>query len=160
MSTYIKRTIENTLNEMANTFPVVMITGPRQVGKTTLLNNIVKQNNEDINFVTLDNMDARKLAVEDPELFLRTYKLPLIIDEFQYAPNLLSYIKIIVDKARLESFENSKTNKKGLFYLTGSQSFQAMSNVTESLAGRVRYTKLIWTNNKRNTKKRRKLFFA
>ena len=85
-------------------------------------------------------MDARRLAVEDPELFLRTYKTPLIIDEFQYAPNLLSYIKIIVDKARLESFENKKTQKNGLFYLTGSQNFQAMSEVTESLAGRIRNT--------------------
>lgn len=140
MSNYIKRTIENTVKEIANSFPVVMITGPRQVGKTTLLYNIIKQNNENINFITLDNMDARRLAVEDPELFLRTYKTPLIIDEFQYAPNLLSYIKIIVDKARLESFENKKTQKNGLFYLTGSQNFQAMSEITESLAGRIRNT--------------------
>ena len=137
MSVYIKRTIEQTVKEMSNSFPVVMITGPRQVGKTTLLNMIKKENDEEINFVTLDNLDIRKLAIEDPELFLRTFKTPLIIDEFQYAPQLLSYIKIIVDKNRLESFENSKVNKNGLFYLTGSQAFQTMSNVTESLAGRV-----------------------
>lgn len=137
MNNYIKRTMETSLKNMAKSFPVVMITGPRQVGKTTLLNMIIKDSEQKINFVTLDNLDARKLAVEDPELFLRTYKTPLIIDEFQYAPELLSYIKIVVDQKRLESFENEETKKNGLFYLTGSQAFQTMSNVTESLAGRV-----------------------
>lgn len=137
MNNYIKRTIEPTLKNMAKSFPVVMLTGPRQVGKTTLLNMLIKESEEKINFITLDNLDARKLAIEDPELFLRTYKTPLIIDEFQYAPELLSYIKIIVDKKRLESFENEETKKNGLFYLTGSQAFQTTSNVTESLAGRV-----------------------
>lgn len=137
MNKYIKRTMEISLKNMAEFFPVVMITGPRQVGKTTLLNMIIKESEQKINFVTLDNLDARKLAVEDPELFLRTYKTPLIIDEFQYAPELLSYIKMVVDKKRLESFEKEETKKNGLFYLTGSQAFQTMSNVTESLAGRV-----------------------
>lgn len=137
MNDYIKRTIEKNVSDMANSFPVVMITGPRQVGKTTLLNMLIKQNDENINYITLDNLDARKLAIEDPELFLKTYKTPLIIDEFQYAPNLLSYLKIIIDKRRLESFENDSVKKNGLFYLTGSQAFQTMSNVTESLAGRV-----------------------
>ncbi len=137
MNNYIKRTIEKTVKDMANSFPVVMITGPRQVGKTTLLNMLIKQSNENINYVTLDNLDARKLAVEDPELFLKTYKMPLIIDEFQYAPNLLSYLKIIIDKKRIQSFEKDNIQKNGLFYLTGSQAFQTMSNVTESLAGRV-----------------------
>lgn len=137
MNDYIKRTIEENVSDMANSFPVVMITGPRQVGKTTLLNMLIKKNNENINYITLDNLDARKLAIEDPELFLKTYKTPLIIDEFQYAPNLLSYLKIIIDKRRLESFENDNVKKNGLFYLTGSQAFQTMSNVTESLAGRV-----------------------
>lgn len=137
MSNYIKRTIETSVRNMSKSFPVVMITGPRQVGKTTLLNMITKESDEKINFVTLDNLDVRKLAIEDPELFLRTYKTPLIIDEFQYAPELLSYIKIVVDKKRLESLEKEETKKNGLFYLTGSQAFQTMSNVTESLAGRV-----------------------
>lgn len=137
MSNYIKRTIETSVRNMSESFPVVMITGPRQVGKTTLLNMITKESDEKINFVTLDNLNVRKLAIEDPELFLRTYKTPLIIDEFQYAPELLSYIKIVVDKKRLESLEKEETKKNGLFYLTGSQAFQTMSNVTESLAGRV-----------------------
>lgn len=137
MNNYIKRTIEQTVKDMANSFPVVMITGPRQVGKTTLLNMLIKQDSKNINYVTLDNLDARKLAVEDPELFLKTYKMPLIIDEFQYAPNLLSYLKIIIDKKRIQSFEEDNIQTNGLFYLTGSQAFQTMSNVTESLAGRV-----------------------
>ena len=79
----------------------------------------------------------RALAIEDPELFLRTYEMPLVIDEFQYAPNLLSYIKIIVDNKRLENLKNNKVKCNGLFYLTGSQAFETMENVTESLAGRI-----------------------
>ena len=136
MSEYIKRNIEKSVKQMEQSFPVVMITGPRQVGKTTLLNQINK-NNKKINYVSLDDLNARALAVEDPELFLRTYEIPLIIDEFQYAPNILNYIKIIVDKTRLESFDNPKVKTSGLFYLTGLQIFQTMKNVTESLAGRV-----------------------
>ena len=136
MSEYIKRNIEKSVKQMEQSFPVVMITGPRQVGKTTLLNQINK-NNKKINYVSLDDLNARALAVEDPELFLRTYEIPLIIDEFQYAPNILNYIKIIVDKTRLESFDNPEVKTSGLFYLTGSQIFQTMKNVTESLAGRV-----------------------
>ena len=99
MSDYISRTMEKTVDKMKKSFPVIMITGPRQVGKTTLLSMMAeKDKNEKINFISLDDLNARTLAIEDPELFLRTYEMPLIIDEFQYAPNLLSYIKIIVDK--------------------------------------------------------------
>lgn len=138
MGDYIKRTMENTIEKMKNTFPVIMITGPRQVGKTTLLNYITNKNkNEKINFISLDDLNIRSLAIEDPELFLRTYELPLIIDEFQYAPKLLSYIKIIVDKKRLENLNDDEVKCNGLFYLTGSQAFQTMENVTESLAGRI-----------------------
>ena len=77
-----------------------MITGPRQVGKTTLLNYITVSSNEKINYVSLDDLLVRTQAQEDPELFLRNYDYPLIIDEFQYAPELLTYIKIKVDNAR------------------------------------------------------------
>lgn len=138
MSDYIKRTMEKTIEKMKDTFPVIMITGPRQVGKTTLLN-IMADNNksEKINFVSLDDLNVRALAIEDPELFLRTYEMPLVIDEFQYAPNLLSYIKIIVDNKRLENLKDDKLKCNGLFYLTGSQAFETMENVTESLAGRI-----------------------
>lgn len=135
MSTYINRSIESVLLKTSKTFPVVMITGPRQVGKTTLLNFISKNSNKKINYVSLDDLKVRTLAIEDPELFLETYEIPLIIDEFQYAPNLLSYIKIIVDKKRLDNFDNN-TKKTGLYYLTGSQVFHAIKDVSDSLAGR------------------------
>ena len=138
MSEFINRTIKHTVLEMKKSFPVVMITGPRQVGKTTLLKIIKDENEEQINYVTLDDLSVRSLAINDPELFLRTYKTPLVIDEFQYAPKLLSYIKIIIDNKRYESHK-SNTNANGLFFLTGSQIFQTMGNVSESLAGRVRY---------------------
>ena len=138
MSDYISRTMEKTVDKMKKSFPVIMITGPRQVGKTTLLSMMAeKDKNEKINFISLDDLNARTLAIEDPELFLRTYEMPLIIDEFQYAPNLLSYIKIIVDKKRLENLKNNRVKCNGLFYLTGSQAFETMENVTESLAGRI-----------------------
>ena len=138
MNDYIKRTMEKTVEKMKKSFPVIMITGPRQVGKTTLLSIMADKNkNEKINFISLDDLNARTLAIEDPELFLRTYEMPLIIDEFQYAPNLLSYIKIIVDKKRLENLKNNNVKCNGLFYLTGSQAFETMENVTESLAGRI-----------------------
>ena len=138
MNDYIKRTMEKTVEKMKKSFPVIMITGPRQVEKTTLLSIMADKNkNEKINFISLDDLNARALAIEDPELFLRTYEMPLIIDEFQYAPNLLSYIKIIVDKKRLENLKNNNVKCNGLFYLTGSQAFETMENVTESLAGRI-----------------------
>ena len=138
MNDYIKRTMEKTVEKMKKSFPVIMITGPRQVGKTTLLSIMADKNkNEKINFISLDDLNARALAIEDPELFLRTYEMPLIIDEFQYAPNLLSYIKIIVDKKRLENLKNNNVKCNGLFYLTGSQAFETVENVTESLAGRI-----------------------
>ena len=138
MNDYIKRTMEKTVEKMKKSFPVIMITGPRQVGKTTLLSIMADKNkNEKINFISLDDLNARSLAIEDPELFLRTYEMPLIIDEFQYAPNLLSYIKIIVDKKRLENLKDNNVKCNGLFYLTGSQAFETMENVTESLVGRI-----------------------
>lgn len=137
MNKYIKRTMEETLCKIADSFPVVMITGPRQVGKTTLLNMIKSKKFITLNYISLDDINVRALAIEDPELFLRTYKAPLIIDEFQYAPNLLSYIKIIVDNKRLESLKNDSISPNGLFYLTGSQAFQTMNQVSESLAGRI-----------------------
>ncbi len=136
MNKYIERNIEEKIVALAESFPVVMITGPRQVGKTTLLNHLVKEKFKNVNYVTFDNMRDRMLAIEDPELFLDNYPAPLIIDEFQYAPNLLSYIKMIVDKKRLEGLQ-SKEKTNGLYFLTGSQSFLSMEDVSESLAGRV-----------------------
>ena len=104
--------------------------------------------NKKINYVTLDNLDARALAKEDPELFLRTYETPLIIDEFQYAPNILSYIKIKVDEKRQEKLKDDNVKVNGLFYLTGSQAFEIMEETSESLAGRVGVLDLYTLSNR------------
>lgn len=158
MSDYIERSIEERLNKLAKAFPVIMITGSRQVGKTTLLNNIQKQEKGKINYISLDNLSIRALAIEEPEIFLERYKPPLIIDEFQYAPKLLSYIKIIVDEKRQEHLENKKVETSGLYYLTGSQVFHTMKNVSESLAGRVGILELYPLSNREIEKKKDKMF--
>ena len=119
----VNRTLETTLLQASQAFPVILLTGPRQVGKTTLL----EQCSDGRGYVTLDNLDDRALAKNDPALFLQRYAPPLIIDEVQYAPELFSYIKIAADKSK----------QKGLFWLTGSQKFHLMNNITETLAGRV-----------------------
>ena len=120
---YIQRTIENTIKRMNLSFPVVLITGPRQVGKTTVFKCCEKNRN----YVSLDTLENRKLAKENPALFLQRFEPPLLIDEIQYAPELLPYIKAIVDEKK----------QKGLFWITGSQQFHLMQGVSESLAGRV-----------------------
>ena len=89
---YKERTLEKQVIELSKQFKVLLITGARQVGKSTLLKHCDK--NRD--YVTLDDYKARELAINEPELFLQRYKAPIIIDEIQYAPNLLSYIKITV----------------------------------------------------------------
>ena len=124
---YIKRSIEKKIEELANFFPVLMICGPRQVGKTTMLKELSKTWPTHVNYVTLDYPQVRLLAREDPELFLQQYTPPVIIDEIQYAPELLPYIKIRVDES----------DEKGQYILTDSQMFHMMKNVSESLAGRV-----------------------
>ena len=106
------------------TFKVLLVTGPRQVGKTTLLLSLKPDNME---YITLDDEVLRRQAMEDPKLFLEEHPAPLLIDEVQYAPQLFSYIKINVDKEE----------KNGMYWLTGSQQFHLMNNVSESLAGRV-----------------------
>ena len=122
------RTLAKTIHAVSDSFPVLMVTGPRQVGKTTLLEICAKEGaSAQRGYVTLDDMDARTLAQRDPALFLQTWQPPLIIDEIQYAPQLFSAIKIIVDRDK----------RNGLFWLTGSQKFELMRGVTESLAGRV-----------------------
>lgn len=123
---YIPRIMEAKLKYLSEHFPVVMVCGARQVGKTTLLSQIKKQRG-DIQYVTLDYPRIRTLAREDPGLFLQQYQAPLIIDEIQYATELLPYIKIRSDQEQ----------RNGLYYLTGSQMFHMMKNVSESLAGRV-----------------------
>ena len=95
---------------------------------------MIKEDNMD--YVTLDDLDARNLALTDPKYFLEQYSYPLLIDEIQYAPNLLQYLKMIVDDEKFKALKNN-TGIKSLFWLTGSQQFKAMKNVSESLAGRV-----------------------
>lgn len=134
---YIPRAIENKLLSMVDKYQIIMITGPRQVGKSTLLSFISRKINKKINRVTLDDLILRKQAQEDPELFLRTHETPLIIDEFQRAPELLSYIKMIVDDDNEKITFGEKENIETLYFLTGSQIFETMEEISESLAGRV-----------------------
>ncbi|MDR1109844.1 MAG: ATP-binding protein [Deltaproteobacteria bacterium] len=121
---YIRRAIEDTVRKISETFPVLLVTGPRQVGKTTLLSRLAEEGRQ---YVTLDDPGARLMARRDPALFMQRYTPPVIVDEIQYAPEILPYIKMSVDKSR----------RKGGFWLTGSQQFHMMKNVGESLAGRV-----------------------
>lgn len=121
---YLHRKLEKPLKQALQQFPVVIVTGPRQAGKSTLVQHVLK----DYHYLTLDDILIRNLAESDPALFLKTYQPPLIIDEIQYAPSLLSYIKIHVDQNRKEH---------GQYVLTGSQIFQLMKGVSESLAGRI-----------------------
>ncbi|MDE7212280.1 MAG: ATP-binding protein, partial [Lachnospiraceae bacterium] len=127
---YIKRAAEDSIIRISKMFPVLLVTGPRQVGKTTLLQKLAEAEMETgikRKYVTLDDPDARYLAKRDPALFLQRYSPPVLIDEIQYATELFPYIKISVDHSK----------QKGDFWLTGSQVFRLMKNVSESLAGRV-----------------------
>lgn len=121
---FYERQLAEIVRNASAHFPALLLTGPRQVGKTTLLESIAEPERR---YVTLDDFDARSLAQNDPGLFIQSYRPPLIIDEIQYAPELFSYIKMVIDQ--------EKTN--GLFWLTGSQKFHLMKGVSESLAGRV-----------------------
>ena len=122
---YIRRSLEKIVLQVTKEYPVVLLSGPRQVGKTTMLKKLMEGTER--NYVSLDDLQERELARIDPELFLQLHKPPILIDEVQYAPELFPYIKIIVDKEQ----------KKGDFWLTGSQVFSLMRGVQESLAGRV-----------------------
>ncbi|AQT67962.1 hypothetical protein STSP2_01114 [Anaerohalosphaera lusitana] len=121
---YIERTITGALQRASKHFPVILITGPRQIGKTTCLRHSADQNRS---YVTLDDPQARELAIDDPKLFLQRFTAPVLIDEIQYAPQLLPLIKMAVDSGA----------NKGDYWLTGSQQFHLMAGVSESLAGRV-----------------------
>lgn len=126
---YIERHIKEQILLASKDYPVVMLCGQRQVGKSTLLNHIKEPERK---YVTLDDINARRLAETDPTLFFETYGTPILIDEFQRVPSILSEIKRIVDKKALADEDNS-----GMFWLTGSQKFHMMKNVSESLAGRI-----------------------
>ena len=125
MKKYIARTCEKALVRASKQFPALILTGPRQSGKTTLFKHLFGKTHT---YVSLDNPNIRLMAIDDPELFLKNYPPPVIIDEIQYAPGLFSFIKIMIDENR---------DAHGQFLLTGSQSFPLMQNVTDSLAGRI-----------------------
>jgi len=121
---YIKRDIEPLVLDVSRSYAAVIITGPRQVGKTTTLRRLLGEGRR---FVSLDNKENRRLAQTDPELFLSLYPTPVIIDEVQYAPELFPYIKMEIDNGV----------PAGSFLMTGSQMYKLMSLAGESLAGRV-----------------------
>ncbi len=127
---YVSRTLEAFLEKATKQFPVLMVTGARQVGKTTLLQQLAGKKRQ---YVSLDNPLILNLAKEDPALFFQRYQPPILIDEIQYAPELLPYIKMAVDEDR----------NPGRFWLTGSQQFHLMRDVSESLAGRVGIVNLL-----------------
>ncbi len=126
---YIERHLQSQILEASHFYPVVMVCGQRQVGKSTMLNHIKEPNRR---YVTLDDGNARRLASTDPTLFFETYGYPLLIDEFQRVPSILLEMKKIVDQKALDGEDNN-----GMFWLTGSQKFKMMQGVSESLAGRV-----------------------
>ena len=121
---YIKRDIENKIIQLSKEYSCILITGPRQVGKTTVLRQLAENNRE---YVTLDDLTERKLAKNDPAMFLQMHSKPMLIDEVQYAPELFSYIKIEIDNGA----------EPGSFWMTGSQAFKLMELAQESLAGRI-----------------------
>lgn len=126
---YIKRHIENAVLERAKMKGAVVVTGARQVGKTTLIETL----KPDITKITFDDLPTRRRAAEEPSVFFDFNPPPVFIDEVQYAPVIFHYIKILLDQSR----------NKGEFFLTGSQSFELMQNVTESLAGRAGILELL-----------------
>ncbi len=124
---YIKRHMEMPVMALNQQYPVLLITGPRQVGKTTMLEHLIKTEGRGRRKVSLDDLMERELAKTDPKMFFQLHQPPLLIDEVQYAPELFPYIKILADTRR----------QPGDFWLTGSQMFKMMEGVQESLAGRV-----------------------
>jgi predicted AAA+ superfamily ATPase len=127
---YIPRTIEPQINRASEQFPILLLTGARQVGKTTLLRHLSAEQRA---YVTLDDPLVLSLARTDSALFMQRFPPPVLIDEIQYAPELLPYIKMSADRL----------GRPGLFWLTGSQQFHLMKGVSESLAGRVAVLQLL-----------------
>ena len=125
----IERILKSKLIEMANKYPIVTLTGPRQSGKSTLLRNSF----QDYEYVSLEDPDMRLFATDDPRGFLSTYPDKTIIDEVQRVPSLFSYIQTHTDKE----------NKEGMYMLAGSHNFLLMESVNQSLAGRTAVLKLL-----------------
>lgn len=121
---YMKRSLEKVIMEACHEYQAIIVTGPRQVGKTTMLQKLMEGTNR--TYVTLDDLNERALAQSDPEMFFQMHKPPILIDEVQYAPQLFPYIKLHADRDQ----------RYGDFWLTGSQAFKLMKLAGESLAGR------------------------
>ena len=121
---YIRRDLEEKILSLSEEYSAILITGPRQVGKTTVLRQLMQENRT---YVTLDDLEDRAMARNDPALFLQIHDRPILIDEVQYAPQLFSYIKMEIDNGA----------EPGSFWLTGSQAFRMMELAQESLAGRI-----------------------
>jgi hypothetical protein len=128
--TYIRRIIESLLLDAAKHFPVILLTGPRQSGKSTTLQKLFPAHA----YITFDDPIVRMQAERDPALFLADHPAPVILDEIQYVPRLLSGIKMVVDRSK---------HRRGSYILTGTQAFSLMEGVTESLAGRVAVFELL-----------------
>lgn len=129
---WIKRTIANLLINTMESFPAVLVTGTRQVGKSSLLRMIGNQ----YEYVTFDNPLMLQQAKQDPALFLMNHKSPMILDEIQYVPELFSHLKMQIDEMRFSALQNGH-KEQCLFLLSGSQAYHLMQNVSESLAGRL-----------------------
>ena len=127
---YIHRSLERKFMKMCDAFKVIMVTGARQVGKTTMLRHLAEDTGR--TFVTMDDADIRELAERDPKLFFQMYRPPILIDEAQKAPQLFEQIKIICDQS----------DERGRFWLTGSQSRKLMKQAGDSLAGRIGILKM------------------
>ena len=142
----LKREASEKIKKISSTFRVLLVTGPRQVGKTTLLTEYLPEN---MSYVSLDDKVLRDQAITNPKLFLIEHPWPILIDDVQYAPELFPYIKMIVDKYR----------ERGMYWLTSSQQIKLMKNVQESLAGRVGIVKLNSLTYSEITEKENKKIF-
>ncbi len=120
---YIKRHAEKTVQELSRMFGAVLVAGPRQAGKTTMLEKLT----DGMNYATLDDPILRASAEEASGTFFKDNPPPVFVDEIQKAPVLFEQIKILLDRER----------KKGQFFMCGSQQFKMMKGVSESLAGRI-----------------------
>lgn len=143
---YIPRRLATVLHKAASEFPAVVLVGPRQSGKTTLLKNLFEAQ---FQIVSLEPPDVRVAAQSDPRGFLNLYPAPVIFDEIQYAPTLLPYIKEKIDAER---------GRTGQYILTGSQNLLLMSQVTESLAGRAAVLKLMPLSRREQARQPEKAF--
>lgn len=129
---YVTRNSEPIIREVSKSFPCIVLYGPRQVGKSTTIDHIF---GDDFRKVTLDDLEDRNLAIQNPKLFLETYGWPLIIDEIQKAPALLDEIKKVIDAQRLVWVKNNE-ERQLMYILTGSNRFELQQGISDSLAGR------------------------